>query len=102
MFRKYFGLGFQIPERSGFPEAVLGTGAVKSALPSFVRGTPGFFRFCHGANAGARASTAEAVAIAELLRMAGLYTRAWPGRVRSSEPGSRPWTGRRARWRRIQ
>src|SRR5690348_7203194 len=33
--------GIQIPERSGLPSRPRGAGAVRFALPSFVRGVPG-------------------------------------------------------------
>src|SRR5579872_1219671 len=40
-----------MPERSGFPSAVLGAGAERSALPSLSRGVPGILTLIHCADA---------------------------------------------------
>src|SRR5438093_7982090 len=44
-------VALQMPDRSGLPSGVVGAGAVRSALPSAVRGALGSRRFTHCANA---------------------------------------------------
>src|ERR1700674_1304460 len=80
-FRRYFGLGFQIPERSGLPYGIFGAGAVRFGLPSAVRGTLGVLLVSHCAEAEQLKSPANAM-IRRLCMMLpvircqpGLYTR---------------------------
>src|SRR5437868_663372 len=61
--RRYFGFGFQMPDKSGFPSASLGAGAVKFGLPSAVRGTPGVVSFSHWAATGQAANNMTMAAI---------------------------------------
>src|ERR1041384_2136747 len=53
---------FQMPERSGFPSAVCGTGAFRLGLPSAVRGVPGSGTLIHCADAVAAVAPTNASA----------------------------------------
>ena len=48
----YLRFESHMPDRSGFPSAVRGVGAVRLGLPSSERGTLGFRGFAHWAGAG--------------------------------------------------
>src|SRR5262245_22781803 len=53
-----------MPERSGLPSAVRGTGADRSGLPSGVRGIPGVLRLTHCAGKGVDNRKAKVVTAA--------------------------------------
>src|SRR5947207_1177691 len=52
----------QMPDRSGFPSAVRGAGALRSGLPSAARGTPAVGYFSHWAERVADRDAAHAIA----------------------------------------
>src|SRR2546427_6321757 len=54
----------QMPDRSGLPSAVFGTGADRFGLPSGVRGIPGVVYFSHCAAKGTVSKTAAASSLA--------------------------------------
>ena len=65
----------QTPERSGFPSAVFGAGAVRLGLPSGVRGRPGVGKLSHWAPKGTHnPDTASAMAIFVTINPKTAYT----------------------------
>jgi hypothetical protein len=62
-----------MPDKSGFPSAVRGTGAFRSGLPAAVRGIPGVGKLSHWALNEMGTKNNNDVASIAILRMVAYY-----------------------------
>src|SRR5262245_19864658 len=75
----------QMPERSGLPSGVRGTGAVKSGFPSGVRGTPAVGYFNHCADAAPDTAHTRAMLTMTILIATSAFDRRLSGEYSGEE-----------------